>query len=466
MESAKKGIRKIIINKFTTMTYADYPEAAKNNAKRALKHKEDNGSSCGTNVGWLRANQIAKGESLSEDTVQRTYSFLSRAEVYDQGKYFDEDGNEICGSIMYDAWGGSAMKTWAEAKFKQIEREKEKNSLMANVNIDILGEISEYQNSFNYLKYKIDEAKGEAIDFTISSGGGSVTEGMGMADLIANYPGETTAKGIGLVASIATVVLLSAKKVKMTENSFLMIHRPWSQAVGNSEELEATADLLDKMEEKLLDIYVNAVEKRGGGTEMNLRKKIKKMLAAETWLTAQEAKEFGFIDEIVKTGEKNIDLLPLQSSLSKFTNVPAALLINKNDDDMGNTILEKIKNLLNQTEEVTAIEPKVEPIVEPVKVDDLEVAMNVLKEKGYTVLSVEEMNALTEKSNEQTTSINEIETVLETLGAELVALRAQVKKGVGLPSGGSANEKTTETKAKSSHFDSFASLVKNKISQR
>ena len=76
------------------------------------------------------------------------------------------------------------------------------------------------------------------------------------------------------------------------------------------------------------------------------------------------------------------------------------------------------------------------------------------------------MAALTEKTNEQTSSIAEIETVLETLSAELVALRAQVKKGVGLPSGGSANEKVIETKAKSSPFDSFANLVKNKISLR
>jgi hypothetical protein len=157
----------------------------------------------------------------------------------------------------------------------------------------------------------------------------------------------------------------------------------------------------------------------------------------------------------------------LQSSLNKFQNVPAALLINKtNDDDMGNSILEKIKTLLNNTEEIQVVEPTVEPIVEPEKEDELEVAMNILKEKGYTVLTAEEMTALTEKSNEQTTSINEIETVLETLGAELVALRAQVKKGVGLPSGGSANEKVIETKAKLSPFDSFASLVKNKISQR
>ena len=446
------------------MTFADYPDTAKNNARRALDHKK-NGSNCGTRVGWLRANQIANGEGLSEDTVQRTYSFLSRAETYDQGKYFDEDGKEICGSIMYDAWGGSAMRDWAEAKFKKIEREKERKA-MAKFNIDILGEISESVNSYNSVRSKINDAKGKEINLVISSGGGSVTEGMGIADLIANYPNETTATGIGLVASIATVVLLSADKVKMTENAFLMIHRPWSYTMGNADELEATAELLDKMEAKLLDIYTASVYKRKG-KQKDLDNKITEMMAAETWMTAQEALEFGFIDEIVKVGEKNIDLLPLQNSLSKFLNVPAALLINnKKDDDMGNSILEKIKNLLNHTDEVTVIEPTVQPIVEPVNVDELEVAMNVLKEKGYTVLTAEEMNALTDKSNEQTTSINEIETVLETLGNELVALRAQVKKGVGLPSGGSAHEKVKETKAKANHFDAFASLVKSKISQR
>ena len=447
------------------MTYADYPDTAKNNARRALKHKRENGSDCGTRVGWFRAEQLASGEGLTEDEVRRTYSFLSRAEVYDQGRYTDENGNEICGSIMYDAWGGSAMKGWAESKFKEIERKKE-NKAMASINVDIIGEISESQNSFSYLKYKIDEAKGEAIDFTISSGGGSVTEGMGMADLIATYPGDTTATGIGLVASIATVVLLSAKKVKMTENSFLMIHRPWSQAVGNSEELEATAELLDKMEEKLLDIYVNAVEKRGGGDEINLRKRLKKMMAAETWLTAKEAKEFGFIDEIVKTDEKNINLLPLQNSLSKFVNVPAALLINKNEDDMGNTILEKIKSLLNQTEETEVIDEPAVDVETEEKVMTDEMAFNHLLAKGYSILTAEEMESLKAKSNEQNQSINEIESVLETLSTELVALRNQVKKGVGLPSGGTTAEKVIEPKAKSSHFDSFALLVKNKISQR
>ena len=461
------------------MTYADYPDTAKNNAKKALQHKKDNGSSCGTRVGWIRANQIANGEGLSEDTVQRTYSFLSRAEVYDQGKYFDEDGSEVCGSIMYDAWGGSAMRDWAEAKFKKIEREKESKA-MAKFNIDILGEISESVNSYNVVQREISNAKGKELNLVISSGGGSVTEGMAIADLIANYPEETTATGIGLVASIATVVLLSADKVKMTENAFMMIHRPWSYTMGNADELEATAELLDKMEAKLLDIYTASVIKLKG-KQNDLEKKISEMMAAETWLTAQEALEFGFIDEIVKGNEKNIDLLPLQNSLSKFMNVPAALLTNtKKDDDMGNSILEKIKSLLNNIDEKAAVEDVMqeeEIKTEEPKNDEVEVAISMLKELGYFVMSPEEMEAIHtkqkeemesmyKKSDEQKNSIGEIESVLETLSTELVALRNQVKKGVGLPSGGTTAEKIIETKAKSSPFDSFAGLVKNKISQR
>lgn len=460
------------------MTYADYPDAAKNNARRALDHKEKNGSDCGTLVGWQRANQIANGEGLSEETVQRTYSFLSRAETYDQGKYFDEDGSEICGSVMYDAWGGSAMRVWAEAKYKAIQKDKAKN--MAKVSIDILGEISESVNSYNSVRAKINQANGQPINLTISSGGGSVTEGMGIADLVANYPEETTATGIGLVASIATVVLLAADNVKMTENAFMMIHRPWSYTMGNADELEATAELLDKMEAKLLDIYTASVIKRKVDHK-NLKEIITNMMAAETWLTAQEALEFGFIDEIVKVGEKNIDMLPLQNSLNKFLNVPAALLTNtKKEDEMGSSILEKIKSLLNSIDETPAVENVIEEekVVEDMpKNDEVEMAITLLKDLGYFVLSPDEMDAIHskqkqemesmyKKTEEQKNSITEIESVLETLGNELVALRAQVKKGVGLPSGGSAHEKVQETKAKSSYFDSFASLVQSKISQR
>jgi HK97 family phage prohead protease len=109
------------------MPYNNYPEAATNNAKRALAHREKHGSDCGTPVGWQRANQLAKRETISKDTLVRTFSFLSRAKVYDQGKYFDEDQKEICGSIMYDAWGGDAMLRWAKSTIEKMEDKSERH---------------------------------------------------------------------------------------------------------------------------------------------------------------------------------------------------------------------------------------------------------------------------------------------------------------------------------------------------
>ena len=98
-------------------TYNDYPQGATNNAKRALKYKEENGSDCGTPVGWARANQLANREPLSVETIKRTFSFLSRAETY----YTDGGSLEECGNIMYLAWGGKSMKQWCESKLNELE---------------------------------------------------------------------------------------------------------------------------------------------------------------------------------------------------------------------------------------------------------------------------------------------------------------------------------------------------------
>ena len=106
------------------MPWTNYPKAARDNASKALKHREENGTDCGTPVGWQRANTLSKGEPISDDVLVRTYSFLSRAKVYDQGNFFDEDGKEICGSIMYAAWGGDEMLRWAKRTIEQMEEKK------------------------------------------------------------------------------------------------------------------------------------------------------------------------------------------------------------------------------------------------------------------------------------------------------------------------------------------------------
>lgn len=98
------------------MTYNDYPEAATNNAKRALKYKEENGSSCGTDVGWTRARQLANRESLSRDTIGRMASFKRHQQ------HKDVPYEEGCGGIMWDAWGGDAGVEWAIRKLDQIDK--------------------------------------------------------------------------------------------------------------------------------------------------------------------------------------------------------------------------------------------------------------------------------------------------------------------------------------------------------
>ena len=97
-------------------TYNDYPEAASNNAKRALKYKEENGSDCGTPVGWKRANQLANRERLSRDTIGRMASFKRHQQ------YKDVPYDEGCGGIMWDAWGGDAGIEWAIKKLQQIDK--------------------------------------------------------------------------------------------------------------------------------------------------------------------------------------------------------------------------------------------------------------------------------------------------------------------------------------------------------
>lgn len=99
-------------------TYNDYPEAAVNNAKRALKWVEANGwGTCGTPVGKIRAHQIATRSPLSRDTIARMASFKRHQQ------HADVPYTEGCGGLMWDAWGGTAGVEWAIRKLKEIDND-------------------------------------------------------------------------------------------------------------------------------------------------------------------------------------------------------------------------------------------------------------------------------------------------------------------------------------------------------
>ena len=94
----------------------------KSAAKRAIRWKEDGKAiGAGTAVGWTRAGQLSRNETLSLSTVKRMYSFFSRHEVDKKGKDFYNTSNPSNGRIMWDAWGGDAGFSWSR---KIVEREK------------------------------------------------------------------------------------------------------------------------------------------------------------------------------------------------------------------------------------------------------------------------------------------------------------------------------------------------------
>ncbi len=97
-------------------SYADYPEAVKNNAKKGIELNEKVNNRCSTQTGKVRAQQLANGSAISEETIKRMYSYLSRAQ-----EYYDESDTEACGTISYLLWGGLAGLRWSESKLKELE---------------------------------------------------------------------------------------------------------------------------------------------------------------------------------------------------------------------------------------------------------------------------------------------------------------------------------------------------------
>ena len=97
-------------------SYSDYPESVSNNAKRGIELNEKVNNKCATQVGKIRATQLAQGKPVSVETIKRMFSYLSRAEVY-----YDKGDTESCGYISYLLWGGKSAKSWAESKLRQLD---------------------------------------------------------------------------------------------------------------------------------------------------------------------------------------------------------------------------------------------------------------------------------------------------------------------------------------------------------
>lgn len=136
------------------------------------------------------------------------------------------------------------------------------------------------------------DAQKEAKEITvhIHSIGGVVWEGFAIHDYLRSLGKPITTIVEGVCYSIATVIALAGDKRIMTSNSDFMIHNPWNMTMGDSNEMQKTADDLRKLEQKAADFYA-------AKTKITSEEALE-LMKAETFMTAQQALEKGFITEI------------------------------------------------------------------------------------------------------------------------------------------------------------------------
>lgn len=135
------------------------------------------------------------------------------------------------------------------------------------------------------------------INVRVNSPGGDVFEGATVFNLLRAHEAPVHVQILGLAASIASVVALAGDTVEIAENAMFMIHDPWGFVVGTADDMAKMADMLGKVKDTLLTAY-----ERNSKVD---RDKLAAMMSAETWMTADEALEYGFVDAIIPVADED-----------------------------------------------------------------------------------------------------------------------------------------------------------------
>lgn len=289
----------------------------------------------GTAVGVARARDISNRTNLSPDTIGRMVSYFARHEVDKEGKGFSpgEDGYPSAGRIAWALWGGDPGASWARARQSELDTENnfmqiEINNRLGKVKLnsgvtkdsadDLIDKLDKLYGSravaaqmcIGEIVCKADDAI-DGIEIEINTPGGSVFEGQRIFNALREMSArgvEITATVNGLAASMGSVILMAGDKRRMTAGSRVMIHEASTIAAGDARALMQQAHLLESISAEIAGIY----SERSGMDE----KEIRKMMMAETWMTADEAKENGFVDTVIKDGKEVAEFDTAPKSMS------------------------------------------------------------------------------------------------------------------------------------------------------
>ena len=159
----------------------------------------------------------------------------------------------------------------------------------------------------------------ETLNVFINSPGGDVFAGQAIYSMLKRCRADVNVYVDGIAASIASLIAMAGDTVIMPKNAMMMVHNPWTIAIGNAEEFRKLADDMDKIRDSMIVAY----ESRSA----LMKEEIIDLLDAETWLSAEDCKEYGFCDEIEEAKEVAASLD--EKYFARYKNAPKELLERK-----------------------------------------------------------------------------------------------------------------------------------------
>ena len=195
----------------------------------------------------------------------------------------------------------------------------------------------------------------ENITLHINSPGGSVFSAVAIANTLKNHKAKITANIDGLAASAATIITSACDIVKMPKNALFMVHNPITFAYGNNQDMQKTLEMLNKVKNSIIETYLNKAK-----TD---KETLSELMDNETWMSAEEAKEYGFVDEILDENvekeviENKLIINDMAFDISRFKNFkekknqdPRVINISVNSTGSPEEIADKFRDILNSTE--------------------------------------------------------------------------------------------------------------------
>lgn len=169
-----------------------------------------------------------------------------------------------------------------------------------SASVEIFGDITSdnfYDDGFSVKKLSesLKDINAKEIHVSINSYGGEVAEGLAIYNALKNHPATVITECVGFACSIASVIFMAGDVRIMDKSSLLMIHNPWTCAMGNSEDMRKAADDLDTIGSVTRQIYVD-------NTAL-MADEIQELLDNETWITPENALEMGFCTAICEETE-------------------------------------------------------------------------------------------------------------------------------------------------------------------